>query len=74
VNLETIVSEVECWPVDDRLELIERIWDGIDNQNDEPELTDELKALLDRRIAALEANPQAVTTWEAIKESVRRAR
>ena len=74
MDLSTVMTAVGSWPVDDRLRLIEEIWDGLADEGYEPELTDELKAKLDRRLAALDANPQNVTTWEAITERVRRTR
>ena len=74
MDLSTVMTAVGSWPVDDRLRLIEEIWDGLADEGYEPELTDELKAKLDHRLAALDANPQNVTTWEAITERVRRTR
>jgi putative addiction module component (TIGR02574 family) len=74
MDLSTVVTAVGSWPVDDRLRLMEEIWDQLADEGYEPELTDELKAKLDRRLASLDANPQNVTTWEAITERVRRPR
>ena len=53
---------------------LDPIWDQLADEGYEPELTDELKAKLDRRLASLDANPQDVTTWKAIVERVRRPR
>jgi putative addiction module component (TIGR02574 family) len=72
MDLSTIMTAVGSWPVDDRLRLMEEIWDQLADEGYKPELTDELKAKLDRRLAALDADPQNVTTWEAIAERVRR--
>ncbi len=74
MDLGTVMAAVGSWPVDDRLRLMEEIWNQLADEGHEPELTDELKAKLDRRLAALDANPQNVTTWEAITERVRRPR
>jgi putative addiction module component (TIGR02574 family) len=74
MDLSTVVTAVGSWPVDDRLRLMEEIWEQLADEGYEPELTDELKAKLDRRLAALDANPQNVTTWEAITERVKRPR
>ena len=74
MDLSTVMTAVVSWPVDDRLRLMEEIWDQLADEGYEPELTDELKAKLDRRLASLDANPQNVTTWEAITERVRRYR
>jgi putative addiction module component (TIGR02574 family) len=74
MDLSTVMTAVGSWPVDDRLRLMEEIWDQLADEGYEPELSDELKAKLDRRLAALDANPENVTTWEAITERVRRPR
>ncbi|MGP0066148.1 MAG: addiction module protein [Isosphaeraceae bacterium] len=74
MDLNTVLTAVDSWPVDDRLRLMEEIWDRLVDEGYEPELTDELRSKLDRRLAALDANPTNVTTWEAIKEHVRRPR
>ena len=36
--------------------------------DDNEELSDEVKALLDERIASYKANPEASSTWEEVKE------
>ena len=74
MDLMTVISEVGAWPVEDRLRLMEEIWEGLLDEGYEPELTEELKTKLDRRLEALEANPDNVTTWDEIKEYVRRPR
>jgi putative addiction module component (TIGR02574 family) len=74
MDLQTVINEVDSWPVEDRLRLMEEIWEGLRDQGFEPELTDELKAMLDRRLEALDANPENVKTWEEIKRHVRRPR
>jgi len=74
MDVRTILNEVDTWPVEDRLQLMEQIWEGLDDQDKAPELTEDVKALLDRRVASLDANPENVMTWDAIKEYVRRPR
>ncbi len=74
MDLKTVLSDLGTWPVEDRLRLVEEVWDRLHDQHHEPELTEALKAKIDRRLAALDANPQNVTTWAAITEFVRRPR
>jgi putative addiction module component (TIGR02574 family) len=57
--------------VDDRLALVEEIWDSIAAEADSLPLSDEQKRLLDRRLAELDANPGNVLTWDEIKRHVR---
>ncbi len=74
MDLNTVLIAVDTWTVDDRLRLMEEIWDRLVNEGYQPELTDDLKSKLDRRLASLDANPTNVTTWEVIKDHVRRPR
>ena len=74
MNLKTVLAEVQSWPTEDRIRLIEEVWDGLSSEGHEPELTEDLKDLLDRRLAALDSGPGNVVTWEEIKEYVRRPR
>jgi putative addiction module component (TIGR02574 family) len=56
----------------DRIVLVQEIWDSIADNPQEVPLSEEMKQVLDRRIAALEANPNDVLTWEDIKAHIRR--
>ncbi len=73
MDLSTVMTAVGSWPVGDRLRLLEEIWDQLADEGYEPELSDELKLELDRRLASLDASPEKLPTWEAIAERVRRS-
>jgi putative addiction module component (TIGR02574 family) len=51
----------------ERLQLAEEIWDSLEAELPEFPLSDAQKQELDRRIAALEANPEAVVPWEEVE-------
>jgi putative addiction module component (TIGR02574 family) len=53
--------------VAERLQLIQEIWDSIEASNDQLPVTDAQRQELDRRLAALEANPQRVVPWEEVE-------
>lgn len=74
MDMTTALSEVETWPVSDRLEFIELVWDRIADSGWQPTLTDEQKSEFDRRLDALDANSDDVVTWESITEHVKRPR
>jgi putative addiction module component (TIGR02574 family) len=74
MDLKALLAEVQGWPPEDRLRLIEEVWDGLAEEGYQPELTEELKDLLDHRLAALDADPSNVLTWDEIKTYVRRPR
>jgi putative addiction module component (TIGR02574 family) len=69
----TLQALREC-SLEDRLELVFRLWDQLVEDGWTPEPTDELIAELDRRLAAHAANPDNVRTWEQVLERVRRPR
>ena len=56
--------------IEERLELVEQIWDSIAADSAAVPLTDPQRAELDRRIADHEANPDDVVSWEKVKTSV----
>jgi putative addiction module component (TIGR02574 family) len=71
VDKQAVWDAVRAWPQEDQLDLVFRLWDHIADSGWQPELTDELKAELDRRWAAYEADPTNVLSWEQIVESIR---
>jgi putative addiction module component (TIGR02574 family) len=68
------LTAIKALPIDERLRIVEDIWDSIADDSDRPHVDDELRAELDRRIADMEANPDDVCTWEEIVAYVRRKR
>jgi putative addiction module component (TIGR02574 family) len=70
----TTLEMVQTWPVENQLDLVFRIWDQLVENGGRPELTDELKAELDRRVAAHQADPSRALTWEEVVSHVKRAR
>ena len=56
--------------VEDRLALLEQIWDSIPADSAAVPLTEAQRAELDRRIADHEANPNDVVSWEEVKASI----
>jgi putative addiction module component (TIGR02574 family) len=67
MDLKTVLTEVDSWPVEDRVSLVQEVWDRLVDQGHQPELTDDMKAELDRRLAAHRANPEAAIEWEHVE-------
>lgn len=67
MDYQTVLSEVESWPVRERLRLLQEVWDRLP-ADDNLELSDELKAELDVRIDALDRNPEAAVPWDVIRD------
>ncbi len=56
--------------VEDRLALVEDLWDSIAEDSAATSLTDAQRAELERRLADHEANPNDVVPWEDVKASI----
>lgn len=56
-------------PVEERLILVEEIWDSIAADNAAVPITDAQRAELQKRIEEDDANPDDVTPWEQVKAS-----
>jgi putative addiction module component (TIGR02574 family) len=65
---------LQALPVEEQLDFLFRAWDHVLDSGWQPELTDELRAEIDRRLAAHEANPGNVLTWEQVVAHARRPR
>jgi putative addiction module component (TIGR02574 family) len=72
MDFAATLAQIATLPVDQRLKLVQAIWDGIAAEEALPGLSDDQKRELDRRVAELDSNPDDVLTWEQIKARVRR--
>ena len=70
----TALQAVQAWPLEDQLDFVFCVWDRLIENGWQPELTDELKAELDRRLAAYQADPTRGVTWEEVVARLRRPR
>jgi len=56
----------------ERLELIEELWDSLDEEGEALALTDAQREDLERRLAEAEADPTGGSPWEEVRERIRR--
>ena len=68
------MREIRGLSVEDRIELAEAIWESVEEDRDDFELTDAQKREIDRRLAAYEANPDDVIPWETVRKRLQRKR
>ena len=61
---------IERLGIEERLTLVEELWDSIAADSAAVPLTEAQRAELDRRIAEHEANPDDVVPWEEVKTSI----
>jgi putative addiction module component (TIGR02574 family) len=70
MNPSQVLQEWETWPLDQQLELMHAMWDRL-GIGWEPEVTDELKAELDRRMEDLVKHPEKALTLEEVLKRVK---
>ena len=63
----TIMEEITSLSVDERLHLVEAIWESIADEPGQSGLTKPQKEELERRLAAHVASPEDVIPWEEVK-------
>jgi len=72
MDITATLKEITALSIEDRIDLVQAIWDSIAAEQAYPDLTEVQQQELDRRIADHEANPDNVLTWEEIKASLRK--
>lgn len=62
-----LTEEAKKLSIQERLALVQEIWDSIADDNECFELTDEQRQELDRRLQSFRENPSQGRAWEEIK-------
>lgn len=68
ISIESL--EIDRLGVEERLALVEEIWDSIAEECAPVPLTESQRAELDRRIADHETSPHVVVPWNEVKASI----
>ncbi|MDP9122953.1 MAG: addiction module protein [Acidobacteriota bacterium] len=63
-------SEALQLSVQDRLELAEVLWESLEQEPVQPELPAWQREILDERLAADDAAPEAGSPWEEVKQRI----
>jgi putative addiction module component (TIGR02574 family) len=71
MNITNTLNEIVALSIEERINLVQDIWDSIAADQAYSDLTDLQKQELERRTADYEANPDNVMTWEAVKASIK---
>ena len=58
-------------PPAERVKLAQELWDSVAQNPDQVALTREQREELDRRLEAIEKNPNAGSSWDSIKKTFR---
>jgi putative addiction module component (TIGR02574 family) len=72
MDIAATLNEITALSVEDRIFLVQAIWDSIAVEQAYPDLTEAQKYELDRRIESHDIDPDDVLTWEDVKASVRK--
>jgi putative addiction module component (TIGR02574 family) len=64
---------IDRLPISQRMQLLKEIWDSIAVEGQLPEMPELHKQELNRRLAEMERNPTAGSTWEDVKRRLRKS-
>lgn len=67
VDIAATIAEIETLSVEDRLRIVEAIWDSIAAEPENLLLTEAQRQVLERRIAEDDENPDDVVPWDEVK-------
>jgi putative addiction module component (TIGR02574 family) len=59
--------EIDKLSINERIQLVQEIWDSLTTEAESAPISDELKAEIDRRLAAHAINPAAAIPWEIVE-------
>ena len=71
MDVMTIMKEVGNWPVEDRLRLIEEVWDSLSDRASGAVLSETHKQDLQRRLDAYRDNPNTGSSWDEVKSRLK---
>jgi putative addiction module component (TIGR02574 family) len=67
MDLAATLAAINNLSVEDRIQLVQAIWDGIEAERVAPELTESQRHEIERRCAELDARPEIGIPWEEVK-------
>ncbi len=71
MDIAATLNEIAALSVEDRILLVQAIWDSIAAEQAYPDLTEAQKRELDYRINDYDMNPDNILTWEEVKASIK---
>ncbi len=70
MDYQSVLNDVESLPVGDRIRLVHEVWDRLEEEGHDLELSDEMKAELDRRVEEMRLHPELGVPWEEVKARI----
>ena len=74
MDLQTVLTAVDSWPAEDRLRLIEEVWERLAAEPEAVTLTRAQEQDLQRRLDAYRDDPRAGSPWEEVKARLQKRR
>ena len=71
MDIPAVMKEIETWPVDQRMLLLEELWEKLGKV--ESKMTLAQRREIDRRLAAYETDPGSAISWEQVQSEAERA-
>jgi putative addiction module component (TIGR02574 family) len=68
----TEIKKILEMSVDDRIHLVQTIWDSIALDTETSPISKEHKKILDERIKAHSDNPDDIVSWDEVKKAARK--
>ena len=68
----TEIKDILKLSVEERLHLVQTIWDSISGEAEETPISDEHKAILNERLGSYKKNSGENVSWEEVKEKAKR--
>lgn len=63
-------AEIASLPVEERLKLLDFIWETLENEPAGPPLTEEQRLDIDARLAEIERHPNDKCSWEEFRRTL----
>lgn len=71
MNWSKTLAEIRSMSIEDRIRMVQAVWDEIAADGAFPGLTEDQERELDRRLTDDKANPDDVIPWETIQAEAR---
>ena len=68
----TELKDILKLSIDDRIHLVQTIWDSIATDTEASEISKEHRTILDKRLERHKDQPNEIVSWDELKESVKK--
>jgi putative addiction module component (TIGR02574 family) len=73
MDFQAVLTAVDSWPAEDRLRLIEEVWERLAAEPEAVTLTRAQEQDLQRRLDAHRDDPKAGSPWEEVKARLQKS-